>query len=507
MRYPAESKYDIVIIGSGMGGLFCARLLGMHGYKVCVLEKNRQLGGNLQTFARDKCIFDTGVHYIGGLDKGQNLYQCFKYAGLMEHLHLKKMDEEAFDVILFDGDENEYPHGMGYENFQKNLIRLFPEEKENIQAYCQAIKDICKLFPIYNLSPNTKDNVINKYFEISAKDFIATFTDDQKLRNVLGGTNLLYAGYAERSPAYMHALVINTYIESSWRCVNGGSQISKGLVKLIKQSGGEVLKYADVTEFLFEEERLAAVQLRTGEKFYADNFISNIHPQVTLDLIGRGRMRRSYESRIHSLQNTTSLFSLYLVLKPNTFKYINSNYYWYKDDVWSSIDYDKANWPESYMLLTSATTKSEEYADSITIMTYMDFEEVEQWKDTFNTVTYDDDRGEDYQEFKRRKSERILDIVEQRFPGLRDKVKTYYSSTPLSYRDYINTPDGSAYGVLRDCNNPLRSYLSPRTKLKNLYLTGQNLNMHGILGVTVGAIITSSQFLDAEQLINDIRHA
>jgi len=72
---PNSVKFDVVNIGSGLGSLLCARLLGMEGYKVCVLEKNRQFGGNLQTFAREKCIFDTGEHYLGGLDKGQNLYR------------------------------------------------------------------------------------------------------------------------------------------------------------------------------------------------------------------------------------------------------------------------------------------------------------------------------------------------------------------------------------------------------------------------------------------------
>ena len=65
--------YDVVVIGSGLGGLVSALLLAQEGKKVCVLEKNNQYGGNLQTFVRDKTIFDTGVHYIGGLKKEENL--------------------------------------------------------------------------------------------------------------------------------------------------------------------------------------------------------------------------------------------------------------------------------------------------------------------------------------------------------------------------------------------------------------------------------------------------
>ena len=84
----ADKKYDIVIIGSGIGGLICGNVLAKEGLSVCVLEKNKQIGGSLQTFSRDKTVFDSGVHYIGGLDKGQNLYQVFKYLGVMDKLKL-----------------------------------------------------------------------------------------------------------------------------------------------------------------------------------------------------------------------------------------------------------------------------------------------------------------------------------------------------------------------------------------------------------------------------------
>src|SRR6478752_6789466 len=101
-------QFDYVIIGSGLGGLLCAYTLTKEGNSVCVLEKNRQIGGNLQIFVRDKAIFDTGIHYIGGLDEGQNLNQYFRYFGLMDKLKLKKLDEESFDIISFDKEEKEY---------------------------------------------------------------------------------------------------------------------------------------------------------------------------------------------------------------------------------------------------------------------------------------------------------------------------------------------------------------------------------------------------------------
>ena len=95
----------------------------------------------------------------------------------------------------------------------------------------------------------------------------------------------------------------------------------------------------------------------------------------------------------------------------------------------------------------------------------------------------------------------------KKFPNIRDCIQDIYTSTPLSYRDYIGSNRGSIYGYVKDANNPLHSFISPRTKIKNLLLTGQSLNMHGILGVTIGAVLTCSEIVGMESLLNKILDA
>ena len=70
-------KYDVVIIGSGLSGLQSAYILSREGFSVCLVEKQRILGGCLQTFSRCGTVFDTGMHYIGGLDEGTGIAQVF----------------------------------------------------------------------------------------------------------------------------------------------------------------------------------------------------------------------------------------------------------------------------------------------------------------------------------------------------------------------------------------------------------------------------------------------
>ena len=113
------SKYDIIIIGSGLGGLECGAIFSKEGYNVCVLEKNELFGGCFQTYRRKGHLLDTGIHYIGSLDEGQVMNQFFRYVGIMDHLKVRKLDENAFDKIFYKN--RVYDYAMGYERFTNTI--------------------------------------------------------------------------------------------------------------------------------------------------------------------------------------------------------------------------------------------------------------------------------------------------------------------------------------------------------------------------------------------------
>jgi all-trans-retinol 13,14-reductase len=90
---------------------------------------------------------------------------------------------------------------------------------------------------------------------------------------------------------------------------------------------------------------------------------------------------------------------------------------------------------------------------------------------------------------------------------LRNCIQSYHTATPLSYRDYIGNDDGSLYGISKDYKDPVKTLISAKTKLPNLYFTGQNLNLHGILGATMSGLQTCTLLLGSEDILEKIKNA
>jgi all-trans-retinol 13,14-reductase len=509
MQASPGKEYDFVIIGSGLGGLACANILASEGFSVVVLEKNHQIGGHLQVYSRDKSIYDTGVHYVGSLNEGENLYQFFRYFGILDKLKIKKMDEDKFDVIRFD-DGCEYNYAQGFDNFKSTLSTYFPEEKAAIETYCAKILEICNKFPLYNLKVSGESYQMDgDVAGINAHDYIASLTENVRLRNVLAGSNLLYAGVKEKTPFYVHALIMKSYLSGAYKFVDGGSQIAIQMSRTIRQHGGEIFKHKKVVSAHYNDAgEITEVVLENGETVKGKQFISNVHPSVTIDIFGHEHFLNVYKNRIQSLENSISTFLVHVSFHENTFEYLNYNIYQHhSDDVWSGIDYEQESWPQTYFICTPYISRTGKYADSMSIMTYMNTEETAQWSGSFKTVAEPGKREADYEQFKREKEAKVIKRLEEVFPGISGKIKMVHSATPLTFRDYIGNRDGSLYGVMKNSNSPARTQINTKTRIPNLHLTGQNISLHGILGVTVSAFITCFSFVDKDKLVQKVKNA
>ncbi|WP_195739010.1 phytoene desaturase family protein [Bacteroides cellulosilyticus] len=490
-------KYDAVIIGSGLGGLECAHILSKAGMSVLLLERGTQAGGCLQSYRRHGLAFDTGFHYVGGLDEGQSLHSAFRHLGLLR-LPWQRLDNH-FDQVTI-GNQT-FNFAQGYDAFVETLTVAFPAERDALNRYADMLKQ-CGEQQFDALNPQTgESSVLSRFFETSAYQYLTETFHDPLLINVLCGTSLKMELRKESLPLFTFAHGNGSFIESSWRLKGDGSLIVNSLADGIRMHGGEIICNAEVQELVEKDGKLVHAVCSNGEIYEGTIFISNIHPAVTCNLVKQSsRMKKVYRSRITHLENTFGMFTVSLRIKPQTLRYFNWNQYIYKEpDVWA---FHLKNNPVSGVLVSCRIPEDgSKYVQQVDLLTPMNWSECEQW-----SYTEVGRRGEDYKAMKKRVADECITLAERFIPGLRDRITGCYTSTPLTYRNYTLTPEGSAYGLRKDFRNPMITLLSPRTPIPNLLLTGQNLMLHGLHGVTMTALFTCAEVLGKEPIWNIVKN-
>lgn len=490
-------KYDAVIIGSGLGGLECAHILSKAGMSVLLLERGTQAGGCLQSYRRHGLAFDTGFHYVGGLDEGQSLHSAFRHLGLLR-LPWQRLDNH-FDRVTI-GNQT-FSFAQGYDAFVETLTVAFPAERDALNKYADMLKQ-CGEQQFDALNPQTgESSVLSRLFETSAYQYLTETFHDPLLINVLCGTSLKMELRKESLPLFTFAHGNGSFIESSWRLKGDGSLIVNSLADGIRMHGGEIICNAEVRELVEKDGKLVHAVCSNGEIYEGTIFISNIHPAVTCNLVKQSsRMKKVYRSRITHLENTFGMFTVSLRIKPQTLRYFNWNQYIYKEPaVWT---FHLKNNPVSGVLVSCRIPEDgSKYVQQVDLLTPMNWSECEQWSHTEVGR-----RGEDYKAMKKRVADECITLAERFIPGLRDRITGCYTSTPLTYRNYTLTPEGSAYGLRKDFRNPMITLLSPRTPIPNLLLTGQNLMLHGLHGVTMTALFTCAEVLGKEPIWNIVKN-
>ena len=497
-----KNKYDVVIIGSGLGGLACASILSREGMSVCVLEQHRIVGGCFQSFRRGNYTLDTGIHYAGSMDEDQTMRQYFKYFGIFDKLNIKKLNEDGFDVIRFS-DGKDYRHAMGYDNFYETLATEFPHESKGIKEYCDLLKKVGGVIDPKIMRQGLISGGGIEYMGMSIYDELERLIGDRRLKNVLAGSLTQYAADPAKSSIYEHAMVNHSNIEGSYSFVGGTQHVADAFVDVIRANGGDVFTSSKVTKIHLEGNKATYVEINGEVRIEVDSVISAIHPSQTLSLLENNTViKKAYFTRVNSLANSYGIFTTYLLMKPRSYKHINSNFYLYDTpSVWS-VSEDCKTGNLNTLLLCMQDNGQDEYTNVVTLLTPMHASQTSKWNDT--KLGH---RGQDYYDFKAEFGERMIDFACRFFPDLKESIHAVHTASPLTYRDYTLTPDGSAYGIIKDYHNPMVNHLPSRTKISNLFITGQNLNVHGCIGTAVSAAVTCSEFVGAEYLSKKIGNA
>lgn len=461
--------YDVLIIGSGLGGLECGALLAQRGLRPLVLEGSHQPGGCMQSFRRGGLHYDTGLHYVGGLAPGQALHKAFGELGLLD-LPWQRMDED-FDHVIISG--RHFAFHQGYDAFVDGLAKDFPLHRKELESFTEKLQ-----------------NVTTSDMEVCAYDYLCQTFSDDLLLNVVSAAAMKTELRRESLPLFNFAHTCSSYIESSWRLKGDGNLLVNKLISIICEAGGEVRTDSKVVRLTEEGGRITKAVCADGSSYEAGYFISDIHPAVLCQLLEEcPSVRKAFRRRMITAENTCGMFTVQLSIKPDAMHYFAHNVFVYdKPEVWTMSE---ENDPVKGVMISARVPEDgSNVLRQIDILTPMPWHECKAWTDT--KVGH---RGDDYKTFCQRKTEQCIDLAEQYIPGLHDMVEQCYTSTPLTYRDYLGSPEGGAFGMRKDCRMSMLSFHSVNTPLSNLLLTGQSIILPGIEGVTMTAFETCNKIM------------
>ena len=492
---------SVVIIGSGLGGLLCGALLAREGCRVTILEKAPEAGGCLQTFQRYGIPFETGFHTLGGFFPGSPMQRLLRSVGAWDAVapHIVPLDADGFDEVHLHGRCYRLPAGR--DRFTAALAGYFPEEKEQIEAYMDEVYRLCDLIPLFDLRmPDPVRPVHPDLSGRSVKQFIESYVHNPELRELLAWNNTLYGGDLF-TPDFVAALVTKMYIEGAVRLRDGSRCLADALQQAIVSHGGQVLTNREAVRIEADRQTVSAVYTQDGGCFRADWYISSLHPADMVRLLPEGAFPAAYRNRLAGLRNSYSLFTLFLVLKPDTVPYINRNIYHYTGDssVWEAGDYTLGDFPRGLMVMTPPMAGDNRFARKMIVHCIMRQDSVKAWQDSVHGA-----RPEAYERFKADCTARVVAALRSIFPEIDTAVMHHFAATPLTLQHYLSLADAAIYGTVHDYRQLYASFLSVRTKISNLLLTGQSVKLHGICGVPVTAVETCGAITGLDVLLRHI---
>jgi len=517
MHYPLYKKehlnepYDAIVIGSGIGGISAAALLSKAGKKVLVLERHYTAGGFTHTFQRKGYEWDVGVHYIGEVHrKNSGLRKIFDYI-TNKNLQWAFMGE-IYDKIIFG--EESYEFVSGTARFKERLYQYFPEEKRAIDQYLSLVYQAAaatKGFFMEKALPPLASKLAypflsSKFLKLSDRttlEVVRSLTDNPKLIGVLTAQYGDYGLPPGESSFAVHAMIAKHYLDGGNYPVGGSGEICSTIRPVIEASGGKILVKAEAQEILVESGRAVGVKLHQGDEIRAPLVISDAGVMNTFGrlLSPSAQEKFSIQSKLKMIKPSLSHLCIYIGIKePHQNLNLGKTNYW----IYPGYDHDanierylkdpSSPLPVVYVSFPSVKDPTWEKRfpgrSTIEVIGFTPYEWFSKWEGTEWRK-----RGDEYLAFKQQLSERMMEQVYRYLPQIQGKIDHMELSTPLSTKHFCNYQYGEIYGLEHSPERFRMRWLRPKTPIKNLFLTGQDIVTDGIGGALFGGVLAASVIL------------
>jgi prolycopene isomerase len=462
----ADERYDVVVVGAGLGGLSAAACLAKAGRSVLLVERQDGPGGNAHAFERGEYTFDPAIHVTA---HGYNIEFLDVYLGalgLAERLDLVLMD--SLYSVAVDGERFTLP--VGEQAVVDYFAGLFPAEAEGIARYVETAAQVTRESQAPPPRVALKDleavmealPMLFKYRSSTLGDAIGEFVSDPQAASLLGA-QWPYMGLPPSKLSFMAGTgVWMAFMEQGPVYVRGSFQrLADVLAEAVRGSGGEIVYESEVSRIEVEDGRVAGVVIDGERRVGAPLVVSNADAKLTFErLLGEENVPDRFMKRVRRMRPSISAFLLYsactlpvheLDLASEVFVYEH----WNHDASWEDVQEGRLGgmWLSIPTLHDRSLAPEGEHLVMFTsLMPY--------------------DIGEPWEQAKARYAEQAIEKVEGVLPGYRDSITFVDSATPETFERYTLAEQGAIYGWANAPNQVQPKRLPHETPIEGLYLAG-----------------------------------
>lgn len=530
MDMDTSEHWDVVIVGSGPGGLACGASLAATGRSVLVLEAHDLAGGNTQVFrrhprdedgTRTEYEFDVGVHYLGDCGPGGVFPSIYSSLGVGDRINFLPLDPDGFDTLDFPDLRFVVP--AGWDTYLQRLIEAFPDERAGIERVVDVLRTVAEESRT-RLIPGVETPTFDRWAYRRLSDLFDEGELSYRAVAVLDHWSGLYAGSPSQTAIAMHARIVDHYMRGAYYPEGGGQVLAARLVQVIEAYGGEVRTLSPVERIIVEDRRVSGVELGDGTVVRSELVVSNAdHTRTVFDLVGEEHWDPATVRWASEATMTLGLACAYVIVDIDLTDGPNTNYFVFPttdmEELYAGLDRGELDPDDgifAYVAMASRKDPGNPHLGppgrtNLQIMTLAP--RGYEWWGVDNSATEDRRYRRDmaYRERKDALTEALLDagerVLADQLDGrrLRDHIVHLETATPLSHERYTRSTGGTSYGYVHSPEQSGSNRPQHRTEIEGLWMVGANTTSgHGVAGATTGGVTCAGEILDRPLLIEMI---
>ena len=501
-----DTDYDVIIIGSGAGGLAAAVPLAQAGQRVLVCEQHEVPGGWTHSFTLQGYRFSPGVHYIGEVQPGGSLRRVYEGLGVSQDLEFCELNPDGYDHIFIGEERFDFPKGKA--NLAARLKDRFPQDAAGIDGYLDTSHRLDRGRELSGTGQPSGANygrgqprgiaaalVLAQRPGIDRSLHFRSGVEGRAGRPVGRSRSAAFAGLGVLSSGHHAALSQRRILSARWRLRH-----STRVRARVETGGGEILLNTMVDRILLEDGKAIGVRLADGTEIRSRYVISNADPEVTFGkLIGREHLSTRLRRKLDGVKYSGSALSLFFAVDMDLRAAgLDSGNNWFYDraDVdgiyqLGLTDYALTAATPPGMFLTATTLKDPSKMHhghhTCEAFVFVGYEPFQKWAQERSG-----EHSADYEALKEDLAWRLFQSLDQRVPGISQHVVFWSLATPLTNEHYINATQGNLYGIEKSRKQVGPWAFPVQSEIDGLLMCGSSTESHGVAGVT-GSGLTAAR--------------